>query len=433
MMKTELLQQQQLKLSLTKELTQAIELLQYSSLELRSFLHEQSLENPFLEIKEPNRAEIPKRYYNRERKNNIENISASSETLASYLKMQLSLVKLSSEEQRLVNYLIASLDDDGYLRIDAGEVAARLAVPSAVVERAIEIVQSLEPAGVGARGLQECIYLQLLRLPKRNMLAEQIISNYFSLFAEKAWKTLSKLMNINIKEIQEVADLVCTLQPRPGIRFTKEQSQFIVPDLIVERHGGEFHVYVNDEIFPQLMWNSTYEKKISRLQDDQTEKFIKEKYQQFEWLLKSLDQRKQTLIRVMNKIIDKQIECFQKGFSALKPLTMREIAEELNVHESTVSRAVKNKYVQTPYGMVELRQFFSSAVSVANASEDASAALAKAMIKQLIDSEDKRTPLSDQSLADLLREKHQILLSRRTVAKYREQLSIPSSAKRKRY
>jgi len=433
MMKTELLQQQQLKLSLTKELTQAIELLQYSSLELRSFLHEQSLENPFLEIKEPNRAEIPKRYYNRERKNNIENISASSETLASYLKMQLSLVKLSSEEQRLVNYLIASLDDDGYLRIDAGEVAARLAVPSAVVERAIEIVQSLEPAGVGARGLQECIYLQLLRLPKRNMLAEQIISNYFSLFAEKAWKTLSKLMNINIKEIQEVADLVCTLQPRPGIRFTKEQSQFIVPDLIVERHGGEFHVYVNDEIFPQLMWNSTYEKKISRLQDDQTEKFIKEKYQQFEWLLKSLDQRKQTLIRVMNKIIDKQIECFQKGFSALKPLTMREIAEELNVHESTVSRAVKNKYVQTPYGMVELRQFFSSAVSVANASEDASAALAKARIKQLIDSEDKRTPLSDQSLADLLREKHQILLSRRTVAKYREQLSIPSSAKRKRY
>ena len=433
MMKTELLQQQYLKLSLTKELTQAIELLQYSSLELHSFLYEQSLENPFLEIIEPSRSEISKRRHNQERKSSIENISASSETLASYLKTQLSMAKLSPEEQRVVNYLIASLDDDGYLRIDEREIAARFAVQHEVVGRAIEIVQSLEPAGVGARNLQECIYLQLLRLPKRNMLAERIVSHYFSLFAEKSWKTLAKQLNIDIKEIQEVSDLICTLQPRPGTNFTKEQSQFITPDLIVERRGEEFQVYINDDIFPQLVWNSDYEKKISRTQDDQAEKFVKEKYQQFEWLLKSMHQRKQTLVNVMNKIIERQTECFQRGFSALKPLTMREIADELNIHESTVSRAVKNKYVQTPYGTVELRHFFSSAVSLANASEDASAAQAKAMIRQLIENEDKSTPLSDQSLADLLQKKHQIVISRRTVAKYREQLNIPSSAKRKRY
>jgi RNA polymerase sigma-54 factor len=433
MMRAELLQQQQLKLSLTKELTQAIELLQYSTLELRSFLYEQSLENPFLEIKDNERTEKYKRLHKQEKKDVIENIGTSSETLASYLSTQLSMAQLSPQQRRIMNYLIHSLDEDGYLRIDEAEIANHLAVTVDAVEQAIRMLQSLEPAGVGARSLQECLYLQLVRLPNRNELAERIVSNYFLMFAEKAWKTLAKQLNVDIKDIQQVADLICTLQPRPGSRYAKTESLFIAPDLIVERCDEGFRVLLNDEVFPQLIWNSSYEKKISRGRDEQIEQFIKEKYQQFEWLVKSLEQRKQTLVNVMNKIVEKQTECFEKGFSALKPLTMREIAEALNIHESTVSRTVKNKYVQTPYGTVELRYFFSSAISLANANEDASAAQAKALIKQLIEQENKSAPLSDQKLAELLYEKYEIVISRRTVAKYREQLNIPSSAKRKRY
>jgi RNA polymerase sigma-54 factor len=433
MMRAELLQQQQLKLSLTKELTQAIELLQYSTLELCSFLYEQSLENPFLEIRDNQRTEKYKRLHKQEKKDMIENIGASSETLASYLSTQLSMAQLSPEQRRIINYLIHSLDEDGYLRIGESEIANHLAVTVEAVQQAIRVLQSLEPAGVGARSLQECLYLQLVRLPNRNELAERIVSHYFLMFAEKAWKTLAKQLNVDIKDIQQVADLICTLQPRPGSHYAKAESHFIAPDLIVERCDEGFRVLLNDEVFPQLIWNSSYEKKISCGRDEQIEQFIKEKYQQFEWLVKSLEQRKQTLVNVMNKIVEKQAECFEKGFSALKPLTMREIAEALNIHESTVSRTVKNKFVQTPYGTVELRYFFSSAISLANASEDASAAQAKAFIKQLIEKENKSAPLSDQKLAELLYEKYGIVISRRTVAKYREQLNIPSSAKRKRY
>jgi RNA polymerase sigma-54 factor len=433
MMRAELLQQQQLKLSLTKELTQAIELLQYSALELRSFLYEQSLENPFLEIKESHRPETYKRLHRQEKQNGIENISVSSETLASYLSMQLSMIELSPQERRIMNYLVASLDEDGYLRIDESEIASHLAVTNDAVKQAIDLLQSLEPAGVGARSLQECLFLQLLRLPNRNNLAEQIVSDYFSMFAEKAWKTLAKRLNVDVKEIQQVSDLICKLHPRPGSNYAKTDPCFVAPDLIVERYGEGFRVLLNDEAFPQLLWNSGYERKIRRQQDKQIEQFIKEKHQQFEWLIKSLEQRKQTLVNVMNKIVERQTECFEKGFSALKPLTMREIAEALNIHESTVSRTVRNKYVQTPHGTVELRYFFSCAVSLANTSEDASAAQAKAFIKQLIESENKSAPLSDQKLAELLHEKYEIVISRRTVAKYREQLNIPSSAKRKRY
>jgi RNA polymerase sigma-54 factor len=433
MMRAELLQQQRLKLSLTKELTQAIELLQYSALELYSFLYEQSLENPFLEIRENHRIETYKRLPNDEKLNRIENISISSDTLASYLSSQLSMIQLSPEVKRIVHYLIASLDDDGYLRVEESEVASLFAVTEETIEQAIQILQSLEPAGIGARSLQECLYLQLLRLPERNHLAEQIVSQYFSMFAEKAWKTLAKRLNVDIKEIQQVSDLICTLHPRPGSHYSKAESCFVTPDLIVERCDEGFRVLLNDEFLPQVIWNSSYEKKIIAHRDEQTERFVMEKQQQFDWLIKSLEQRKQTLINVMNKIIERQAECFEKGLNALKPLTMREIAEELNIHESTVSRTIKNKYVQTPYGTVELRYFFSSAVSFANANEDASAAQAKALIKELIESEDKSAPLSDQKLAELLKEKYDIVISRRTVAKYREQLNIPSSAKRKRY
>ncbi|QPA30630.1 RNA polymerase factor sigma-54 [Thermaerobacillus caldiproteolyticus] len=432
-MRAELLQEQRLRLSLTKELTQAIELLQYSTLELRSFLYEQSLDNPFLEINDHKPGQSYKSLSHQEKRNVIENISVRSETLTSYLLSQLHSMSLSPKTRHILRYLINSLDDAGYLRTDMKDVAAHLAVSEDEVEEAVQLLQSLEPAGVGARSLQECLYLQLQRLPERNLLAEQIVSQHFSLFVEKAWKALSKQLHVDITDLQQVWDLIRTLEPRPGSHYTKIEPHFIVPDFVIERSEEGLRLLFNDEILPELIWNREYEKKLACRQDEQVELFIKEKYRQFLWLTKSLEQRKQTLVSVMKEILERQKQCFEKGLTALKPLTMREIADALNIHESTVSRAVKNKYVQTPFGTVELRYFFTSSLSSVSADEEASATKTKALIKQLIEAENKREPLSDQKIADMLHEQHGIAISRRTVAKYREQLYIPSSAKRKQY
>lgn len=434
-MRAELWQEQRLKLSLTKELTQAIELLQYSAVELQSFLYEQSLDNPFLEIHNYRLKRSDRDSSDKEKQRWIENISTHSETLSSHLTAQLPALSLSKREERVARYMIAFLDEDGYLRVEIEEIAERLAISKQEAEKALQIVQSLEPAGVGARSLQECLYLQLKRLPRRDALAEQIVQHHFSLFVEKAWKTLAKQLDVDIASLQRVWDLIRTLEPRPGIHYTKEMPHFIVPDIIVERSDeGDWYIFCNDDVHPELVWNRAYEQKLSGYHDGQVQSFIKDKYRQFLWLAKSLEQRKQTLLNIMHVIVDKQKQCLESGFAALKPLTMREVAEELGIHESTVSRAVKNKYVQTPFGTVELRRFFSNAVSSVYADEDAASSVkVKMFIKQLIEQENKQRPLSDQKLADLLHERYGVAISRRTVAKYREQLHIPSSAKRKQY
>jgi RNA polymerase sigma-54 factor len=436
MMRAELLQEQRLKLALTKELTQAIELLQYSAVELQSFLYEQSLDNPFLEIRDHRWKRSGRRLSEKDKKQWLENMSARSETLSAHLMAQLPALSLAKQEERAVRYLIASLDEDGYLRIELEEIADRLAISREEAEKALEIVQSLEPAGVGARSLEECLYLQLRRLPERDEFAEQIIKHHFSLFAEKSWKTLAKQLGVDIASLQRVWDLIRTLEPRPGIHYTKEMPHFIIPDIIVERGAkeGEWRIFFNDDVHPELVWNREYEQQISYSCDSQVHGFVKDKYRQFLWLVKSLEQRKQTLLNIMAVIVNKQLPCLETGFAALKPLTMREVAEELGIHESTVSRAVKNKYVQTPFGTVELRRFFASSVSPVYAEEDAASSVkVKMVMKQLIEAEDKKQPLSDQKLAELLQEQYGIAVSRRTVAKYREQLHIPSSAKRKQY
>ncbi|MCZ0756537.1 RNA polymerase factor sigma-54 [Anoxybacillus sp. J5B_2022] len=432
-MRAELLQEQRLKLALTKELTQAIELLQYSALELRSVLYEQSLENPFLEVKDGKMARLHKRALSKQERNWIENVSKPSDTLATYLATQLHTMSLSPKTRQIIEYLIASLDEDGYLRIDMKETAHFLAVSEVELEEIVQRLQSLEPAGVGARSLQECLLLQLQRLPVRHELAEKIVAEHFTAFAEKAWKALAKQLRVNVSDLQQIWDLIRTLEPRPGSHYTAADLHFIVPDVIVERRGEDVYVWLNDEFLPEIRWNYVYEKKMASRCDEQAELFMKEKYRQFMWLTKSLEQRKQTLIDVAKEVMDRQKQCLTEGLAALKPLTMREVAEALNIHESTVSRAVKNKYVQTPFGTVELRRFFTSSLASVSDEEEASAAKTKALIRQLIEAENKRDPLSDQKIADMLGETYGIAISRRTVAKYREQMHIPSSAKRKRY
>ncbi|GLB59789.1 RNA polymerase factor sigma-54 [Cytobacillus sp. NCCP-133] len=440
-MKAGLWQQQTMKLAMTQELTQAIALLQYSTQELSSFLENKALENPLLKIESGHVQSMDPRYdrvkptrikAEKDKVNWIEQIgSGKTMLLDEYLKSQLSL-KLTNTEKKAIERLIESLDENGYFRADLNMIASAFRISAEEAERLLKMLQGLEPAGVGARNLKECLSLQLKRLPERNELAEVIVDDYFTLFAEKKWKEISKRLSVELKEIQEVFDLVQTMNPRPASSFHSEKSAYITPDVIIKWDGDTFSVSIFDEALPKISFNDDYYKRFSAAGDRIVSRFLQEKQQDYHWILRSIEQRKETLTNVTLKIVEKQQDFFIKGPAHLKPMTMKEISDEIDIHESTVSRAVREKYAQTPYGTYELRSFFSSTIKTTS-DENTSSQQVKTIISKRIEEENKKKPLSDQELVKLLNEKEGMVVSRRTIAKYRDQLGIPSSSKRKRY
>ncbi|WP_408055254.1 RNA polymerase factor sigma-54 [Sutcliffiella halmapala] len=425
---------------MTQELKQAITLLQYSSLELVDFLQEQSLENPLLELKEwetPRELASSRVRRLKQRKNgskqaiSIENFSKYGETLHNHINQQLVDSSLPLKEQQLVKRVVDFVDENGYIQEDLSVISEQLKASTQRVENALNTIQSLEPAGLGARNLKECLLLQLKRLPERMPLAEKILTEDFILFAEKAWKTLAKKHEISLQDIQAVHNEIVKLNPRPGSKYeTSEKPKYIIPDLIVQQLHNQFVVSLNEDIVPQISINKEYKLKLQ--QKNEVAAYLQDKFQQCEWIVKSMEHRKHTLVKVMEEIVAAQQSFFFNGASFLKPLTLRDIADRLNVHESTVSRATKEKYVQTPYGLFELKYFFSQSLSGAY-DEEKSTKQVQQLVEELIKAEDKQKPLSDQQLTNLLQKQYHIAISRRTVAKYRDLLNIPSSAMRKRY
>jgi len=434
-------QQQTLKLTMTQELTQAITLLQYNAQELSAFLESKALENPLLQVEAENVQVMDPRYdkakpkktkVEKDKQNWIEQIGKVELNLGEFLKSQLNPKNIQPDEEKILDYLIKSIDENGYLRINLDEVAARFGFAEEKVHRTLELLQGLEPAGIGARNLQECLLLQLKREIKRNLLAEQIIEQHFEAFAEKKWKEISKLLGVKLTDIQEVFDFIQKLNPRPASSFQHDHPAYIVPDVVIKWDGESFSVSIFDEVLPKISFNSGYYKKFSASKDKQVSKFLQENYQDYHWLVRSIEQRKETMTNVSLKIVEKQQEFFKKGPSFLKPMTMKEVADELGIHESTVSRAVREKYAQTPFGLFELRSFFSSTIKTTS-DENTSSKQVKAIIEKLIKEENKQRPLSDQEIVTLLKDEEGMVVSRRTIAKYRDQLGIPSSSKRKRY
>jgi RNA polymerase sigma-54 factor len=440
-LKAGLWQQQTMKLAMTQELTQAIALLQYSTQELSSFLENKALENPLLKVESGHVQTMDPRYdrvkptrkkVEKDKINWIEQIgSGKTMLLDEYLKSQLHF-NLNAIEKKVIERLIESLDENGYFRAELNAIASSFRISAEDAERMLEIIQELEPAGVGARNLQECLSLQLKRMPERNELAEAIMNEYFTLFAEKKWKEIAKQLGVELKDIQEVFDLVQTLNPRPASSFQSEKSAYITPDVIIKWDGESFSVSVFDEVLPKISFNNDYYKRFSAAGDRNVSRFLQEKQQDYHWIVRSIEQRKETLSNVTLKIVEKQQDFFIKGPAYLKPMTMKEISDELDIHESTVSRAVREKYAQTPYGTYELRSFFSSTIKTTS-DENTSSQQVKTIISKMIEGENKQKPLSDQELVKLLKEKEGMVVSRRTIAKYRDQLGIPSSSKRKRY
>lgn len=437
-LKAGLWQQQTLKLAMTQELSQAIALLQYSAHELTAFLEDKALENPLLQIENSNIKPMNplidrnRRKHQKAEKDWIEQIADKPFSLEDYLLSQLKITNLSAEQLNVIRHLIQNLDENGYFSGELNEIAVKLRVTEELVEECLAIIQTLEPAGIGARNLQECLLMQIYYLDPNNELAQKIVSEYFIPFAEKKWKPIAKELKVTLKEIQDIFDQIQSLNPKPGTILGKEATTYIIPDAIVEQSSEGLTVRMSDESLPRISLNEQYYQKFKD-QDQQVSRFLQDKLQDYQWIQKSIEQRKETLTKVIAKIIEKQAAFFQKGSQYLVPMTMKEIAGELDIHESTVSRAVREKYVQTPNGTFSLKSFFTSTIQTVSDDENTSSTQVKKKIATLIENENKQKPLSDQDIVEQLKTEEGMVVSRRTIAKYRDQLGIPSSAKRKRF
>ncbi|UFJ39959.1 RNA polymerase factor sigma-54 [Brevibacillus humidisoli] len=452
-----LFQEQTLKLVMTPELRQAITILQYSALDLRSYLQDQAAENPVIELQEISAAvETPMEQkptpeidwkelisnratgdYSLARSestyNPLDHVHAPSSNLYQHLKEQLGYTKgLTRGQRKIALFLIGNLDEKGYLEIETEEASRQLGVDLEEVEDMLSLIQHFDPVGVAARNLQECLLLQLQHTGLDDEKTVQVIEQHLDDLAQNRFSRIAEKLKIDLQEVQTIADLVRSLNPRPGAAFNQTETRFVMPDVTVEKVEGEYVVLVNESSTPRLTISRFYESMLKQTNSEsEARQFIQDKMNAAMWLAKSIEQRRLTLLRVMQAIVEKQIDFFEHGVDRLKPMTQKEIAERVGLHESTVSRATSNKYVQTPRGVFELKYFFTSALSTANG-DAASSESVKRRIKALVDAEDRSRPLSDQKLTELLA-KEGIEISRRTVAKYREELMIPSSAKRKRY
>ncbi len=355
-------------------------------------------------------------------------------TLDEHLNNQLSEKKLSPRITLLVQFLIGCLDADGYLRMRLEQVAEATQTSVFEVEEALNVIWSMEPAGLGARTLQECLLLQLRRLKMHDTLAMRILTEAWDLFEKLKVPDIARMFGVGTGEIQQALDVIKRLHPKPGHLVSPERSSTIIPDLNVEKVDGEFVVSLNDRSVPSLRISRAYANMLSRGSSAKKDvkKYVREKFNSATWLIRSIEQRKSTMLRVMYAIIDKQHDFFEKGPPNLNPLRLQDIADIVDMHISTVSRVTSNKYVQTPHGIYELKYFFTEAVGQDAEGADISSEKIRNRIRELVEGENARKPLSDQKVADIL-SREDLKVARRTVAKYREQMRILPARLRQKY
>ncbi|WP_271811606.1 RNA polymerase factor sigma-54 [Clostridium beijerinckii] len=452
---------QEQRLVLTQNMQQSIKLLQMSLHDLREYIDNEYSENPVLEVNEEissyddeqiNRdVNIEDKYDHKKLVEELysDNYKDRSETnysneevsplnfiekkvsLKEYLQEQLIEADIDQYMLDICNYIVESLDYRGYLEISTRELAEELNISEEIVNKALEVVQALEPYGIGARNIKECLLIQSLKLNILDDTIEKIILNHLENIAENKYEVVAKDLNINPREAQRYGDLIKKLEPKPSRGFyTGEEVNYIIPDAEIKNVDGEFFILMNESVLPRLMINKTYRDVLRNNQDSETNTYVKEKINQALFLIKSIEQRKNTLYKVLECVVEKQNDFFKFGRQYIKPLTLKEVAEIINLHESTVSRAIKDKYVLTSYGTIKIKDLFASGLS-SNNNEDMATSKIKSEIKKIIEEENKSKPLSDQLISSMLVEKN-MNISRRTVAKYREELGIKSSSARKR-
>lgn len=461
-------------LVMTPKLQQALKLLQMPAIELQQMLKQELVENPMLEevddlleSQEEERQEAERDDEDHDDADEDEEYEEEKIDLDEYLKsgfeigyglgeeMQeeffekvpvakrsftdqlTSQLRIASDDETVLligDYLIGSLDESGYLTCELEEAAGACRVSVEEVEAVLAIIQKFDPPGVGARNLQESLLIQLDSKELGDSLAATIIREHFDDFKQKKYLEISKKLRVSIQEVQNQCKIISTLDPKPGLEIIADEPKYVIPDLVVEVIEGKYVVYLNDKNIPRLRVSQAYQSELLKDNKDgnrETRDFIQTRLKSAKWLIQTIEQRRRTMVKVMECIVEKQREFFEQGTSHLKPLTLQQVASEINMHESTVSRVTTNKYVQTPRGVFELKFFFSSSLKTHDGGE-VSAKSAKDKIRKIITDEDPRNPLSDQKIADLLKLEG-LEIARRTVAKYREQLNILPARLRKSY
>jgi RNA polymerase sigma-54 factor len=467
------------KLVITPELRQAITILQLPWMELEQYIAEEMLENPLLELKDKDEdrdGDMPdiqegndpleededrtdhdidwELYFEdasdigytgpRERRSepqvSYESFVSDIGTFHDYLMLQLHLSSLSEAQMRVGAVIIGGIDDDGYLRMEISEIASMSGDSCQEVETVLRVIQQFEPTGVGARTLKECLLMQLETLKTSNIasdkleLARNLIEEFLDDMAQGGLIKIAAKLEVDVMEVQDACDLIRTLDPKPGRQFSGEHGPaYVEPDASIERVGDEYVVIVHDVSAPRLSINPLYRRMLSTSDKNQNEAvdYVKSKLNSALWLIRSIEQRRQTLEKVIECIVRVQRDFFDRGVKYLRPLTLEEVANEVGVHESTVSRATAGKYVATPRGTFELKFFFTSGVPTVYG-RGASSESVKKMIHEIVDGEDREKPLSDRAIKEVLL-RQGIKISRRTVAKYREEEGILASTLRKRF
>lgn len=465
-------------LQMTPQLQQAIRLLQLSRLELGEFISEQLAENPVLEesdeassvventeeqaitehitgaaeivdnitpegssevdwenlarMKEAAQQSPVARQRDDGGVPHYENVATRAQSLSEHLGKQIAELGFSERELRIATLIIGNLDERGYIAGELDELCQREHISTEEMTEMLDTVQRLDPSGVGARDLQECLLIQLRNGKRKNGIVEKIVEKYLPLLVTRNFQVIAKDLKITIEQVVENVQIISDLEPNPGRQFGAEAVQYITPDVYVFKSGDKWIVSLNEEGLPRVKISEHYRE----LFDDQKrggkdKSYVNNKLKEAEWLIRSIQQRQSTIYRVTRGIVDKQRDFFEQGIEYLKPMILKDIAKELDLHESTISRVTSAKYAHTPRGIFELKFFFNSAVSGTKGAGVASETVKRKMAA-FVRSEDPKRPHSDQTLVEML-EKDGIQLARRTVAKYREQLNIPPSGKRKKF
>jgi RNA polymerase sigma-54 factor len=364
-------------------------------------------------------------------KPSFETFLSAPVTLADHLRSQLSVLILSESLRDCADLIIGNLDENGYLTASLEELAATGEESQPALEEALGVVQSLDPAGVGARDVRECLLLQLDSRNARGGLAWRIVAEHLNLVESRQHKELARLLGRPLEHIQIADHVVRTLDPRPGLRFSGAGARQVEPDVVIRKEGDDYIIELNDDDLPQLRLNRDYRRMLDRDQapSKDVRNYVKERYASAIQLMKNIEQRKQTIMKVCQSIVTRQTEFLDRGLDWLKPMMIKDVAEEIGVHPSTVSRAVASKYAHTPQGVFELRYFFSEAVQGPSGG-GTPLLLLKRRVKKMIEQEDRAHPLTDEQITAQL-EREGIQVTRRTVAKYREDMKIPSTHHRR--
>jgi RNA polymerase sigma-54 factor len=471
------------RLVMTPSLQQAIKLLQMSKLELEEILTQEMVENPLLEEEqeetpEPEpaeRAEAPQeaaappadpaapaepppekerdsfdeidfdsyfqdymesaynpRQYEESEAVPLENTLSRPQGLPEYLNWQLSMSDAPTAVREIATYLIGNVDEDGYLRVTRDEIRAAGYADDAEVEKALEVVRSFDPPGVCAFDLPDCLMLQIRALGIDNPLIETVITKHWTEFLNRQYAPLCKILGVGMSELQAVLEIIKNLEPKPGRKYSSERTIYVEPDVAVRKIGDEYVIQLNEDGLPKLRISAAYRRMLrggNGAIGSEAANYLKEKMRSAVWLIKSLDQRQRTIYKVADSIVRHQRAFLDKGIEHLRPLVLRDVANDIGMHESTVSRVVSNKYIHTPRGLFPMKYFFHSGIDSADGNDVSSLSI-KNKIAKLIADEDTRRPHSDARIMQRLRAEG-IQIARRTVAKYREELRIPSSSQRK--